>query len=117
MGTQPDGFEEYWAHIMLVILQPESIDRCTASRDWKQMRMIITNQSINLSINQASKQTSNQASKQAVNQAVNLILRSSRQWSGIRGRIHQPFFRTFFVLLSRFFYIYKHLNVTELLIG
>ena len=34
-----------------------------------------------------------------------------------RARIHQSFFRTFFVLFSRFFYVLKHLNVTQLLIG
>ena len=34
-----------------------------------------------------------------------------------RVRIHQPFFRTFFVLFSRFFYIQIHLNETQLLIG
>ena len=32
-------------------------------------------------------------------------------------RIHQPLFRTIFVLFSRFFNILKHLNVTQLLIG
>ena len=32
-------------------------------------------------------------------------------------RIHQPFFRTFFVLFSRFFYIQIHLNETHPLIG
>ena len=34
-----------------------------------------------------------------------------------RVRIHQTFLKTFFVLISRFFYIHKHLNVTQLLIG
>ena len=34
-----------------------------------------------------------------------------------RVRIHQPFFRTFFVLFSRFFYMQIHLNETQLLIG
>ena len=33
-----------------------------------------------------------------------------------RFRIHEPFFRKFFVSFSRFLYIYKHLNITQLLI-